>query len=230
MATEIRQTTSSAGLQNRSMAHTAEQKEAWLWAKWLLHKQSSLDSDALSGPSKRALHTAMSELRAEQGRSHRGPIETVSDRPDKAIEYKAILIRDQIAARTAEWKQYLRDPGSKKLFIILRPDLTPAQKAVQASHCAAQFQKQHPHAPWVNGTMVLLEPNQQDRYWSRWAESATFGKKLDQFESYARHKAMQAHYKTFWSEPDMEDKLTAFALLSDYRNQEISRGGDVRLI
>lgn len=209
--------------------YTTEQREAWKGAKWLL-RQPWTDPDALSPESRRALHIAMSELRAEAGRKHRGPIETLAKHEGKLTEYKAILIRDQIAARVAEWKQYLRDPGSKKLFIILRPDLSPAQKAVQASHCAAEFQKQHPHAPWVNGTMVLLEPDTEHRTWKFYQESCTFGKKIDDpFESFIRHTALGKQYKTLWSEPDMEDRLTAAAVLSDFRNQDISKTG-VKLI
>lgn len=193
MATEI-----------KTPRYTPEQREAWQKAKYLL-------KHARSSASRRALHIAMSELRAEQGRKHKGPIETPAKHEGKLIEYKAILIRDSIAARVAEWKQFLRDPGSKKLFIIVDPSLSPAQKAVQAAHCAAEFQKQHPHAPWINGTMVLLEPEGDVP--------------LDRFAQ----RLWWVDYQTAWTEPDMDDQLTAIALLSDFRNQDIGKG-KVRLI
>ena len=210
---------------NTRPTFTTEQKEAWLKAKFTL-KSNPLDPDGISPASRRALHIAMSELRAENGRKHKGPIETLPKAEQKRIQYGWIRKYDAIEERVSQWKQYLKDPSSKKLYIIIRPDLTQAQKAVQASHAAAQFQKEHPFAPWINGTMVLLEPNLESTMWKRMLEF--IGKETDPFEKYVRRT--HASYETFWREPDMKNKLTAYAATSDFRSDQIGSRDELKLI
>lgn len=137
---------------------TIEQKEAWNKAKDLLKIYRGTDEY-------RPLHIAMSELRAENGRTHKGPIERISTNPDKKREYESGIINNKIREHVQEWKEYLRSPDLKKLYIIVRDDLSPSQKAVQASHAAAEFQKRVPHAPWINGTMILMQTNPDDDYY-----------------------------------------------------------------
>jgi hypothetical protein len=204
---------------------TEEQKEAWKKAKKLL-KSTDIGSVA-----KRSLHIAMSELRAEQGRKHKGPIETLAKKPGKLEQYQAGYRNNEIAARVQDWKTYLQDPGARKLYIIVRDDLSPAQKAVQASHCAAEFQKRHPLAPWVNGTMVLLQNNPSDPYFKRFAQVCTAGRiEADPFEHYIRNAFYRAHYTTLWREPDMGNKLTAVAVLSSYQNELNGKTPGIKLV
>lgn len=201
---------------------TAEQKEAWQHAKKLLSTYR-LGKQNISADSHRALHIAMSELRAQNGRQHKGPIETLPKRDEKRVQYLALWAQSQIAARVAEWKAYLTNPGAKKLYILIDNGLTPAQKAVQASHCAAQFQKEHPLAPWVNGTMILLEHDGPMLDWRKNPQT------LDQF---ARNQGWdrEGFWLTLWREPDMEDKITAIAITSDYRADLIGKTRGLKLI
>lgn len=201
---------------------TEEQKEAWKKAKASLKKTGN-----------RSLHIAMSELRAENGRRHRGPIETLPKTPGKLQQYQSIYRSGAIAERVKEWKDYLRNPGAKKLYIIVRDDLSPAQKAVQASHCAAQFQKEHPLAPWINGTMVLLQNDPSDPYFKRYVDNS-FGwpkkKDFDPFTSYVTNVFWRQDYKTYWHEPDLGNKLTAVAVLNAYQNELIGKQPGIKLI
>ncbi len=218
MATEL-------NTNNIKQAHaprfTPEQKEAWQKAKQLLKSGKTFV---------RPLHIAMSELRLEGGRKHKGPIETLPKNQTKLEQYKLALIGQQIRARVDEWKQYLNDPGSKKLYILVREDLTTSQQAVQASHCAAQFTKEHPLAPWINGTMVLLTT---DKAWFRYKPNEkiiTRNGEIDPFEYEFSQHVWLANYKTAWREPDQDNRITAFAYLADFRNEDIGKMRGVKLL
>ena len=210
----------------RSMAErprfSSEQKEAWQKAKDLLKSGKT---------NYRALHIAMSELRKENGRKHKGPIETEPKRDEKLTEYKAKLVSSQMAARVAQWKQYLRDPGSQKLYIIVRNDMETSQKAVQASHAAAEFSKRHPLAPWVNGTMVLLVPDQTSPTFKRYLDTPTrLGREFDPFEQFCKDRFWPFEFQTEWREPDQGNRVTAVALLSCFNNELCSRTHGVKLL
>ena len=179
--------------------YTPEQREAWQKAKALL-KTGKTD--------RRALHIAMSELRAEAGRQHKGPIETLPNSPEKLHEHKV-----------AEWKQYLKDPSSKKLYLIIRPDLTTSQQAVQASHAATQFLKEHPLAPWINGTMVLLTIDTESKTWDRYLNPRFSRPDYDPFEALCRDTLYRFEFKTEWREPDQDNRITAVAALSAFQNE-----------
>lgn len=183
---------------------TEEQKEAWIKCKASLKIRGN-----------RALRIAMSELRQENGRTHRGPIETLPKNPNKLQQYHAIIRNEQLIEKKNKWKEFLTNPGAKKLFIIVDPQLSPAQKAVQASHCAAQFQKEHPLAPWVNGTMILLEPI-QDEWYKRYG--------------FERLVLLSSSWKTVWREPDMGNAVTAIACLPEFRDDEFTNPRCFKLI
>lgn len=202
---------------------TSEQKEAWNKAKDLLKIYRGTAEY-------RPLHIAMSELRAENGRTHKGPIERISKNPDKKREYEAGIINNRIKERVQEWKDYLRSPDLKKLYIIVRDDLSPSQKAVQASHAAAEFQKKLPYAPWINGTMILMQTDPENRIYQSY-KGGRWGFKSearDQFEEYCRD--INPSFKIEWREPDQGDRLTAIAILSNYRNDDLGKMHGIKLL
>lgn len=201
---------------------TPEQKEAWIKAKVLLKSGAEVFS--------RPLHIAMSELRAENGRKHKGPIETLPKHPDKLIEYNAAYKSSDIADRVKQWKEYFRDPGKQKLYIIVRDDLSPAQKAVQASHCAAQFQKEHPNSSWVNGTMVLMQNDSEDAYYQRFSRIRIQRENHDIFQEFIKGTIYGSNFTTYWREPDLGNKLTAVAILSEYNNEKNGQRPGIKLI
>jgi len=43
-----------------------------------------------------------------------------------------------------------------KLYVLVRADLTPSQRAVQAGHAVAEFLLTHKHSKWKNGILVYL--------------------------------------------------------------------------
>jgi hypothetical protein len=216
--------------QLREQRYTNEQREAWAKAKYLLHELRTGHPDALNPASRRALHIAMSEMRAEQGRKHKGPIETLPKHEQKRIQHEAIKRDLALNERVAAWKAFLMDPSSKKLYILIDHTLSPAQKAVQASHAAAQFQKEHPFAPWINGTMVLLECKNKD--------FTNFRGPISMEEWARRNHWIQPNYgggwpttfTTLWSEPDLDNRLTAIAATRDFRTEELGSSEQLRLI
>jgi len=218
MATEIK---INENKQPHAPRFTPEQKEAWHKAKELLKSDKTFV---------RPLHIAMSELRLEGGRKHKGPIETLPKNETKLQQYKQALISEQIRARVDEWKQYLNDPSSKKLYILVRDDLSPSQQAVQASHCAAQFIKEHPLAPWINGTMVLLTVDRANFRYKINEKIKTRNGEIDPFEYEFSNNVWLANYKTAWREPDQGDRVTAFAYLADFRNEDIGKMRGVKLL
>jgi len=179
---------------------TPEQHEAWNKAKLLL--KSLTTSDTLRY---RALHIAMSELRGRY-RKHKGPIETPSKNPNKL---QCRIMTDkyaQLRERVDAWKVYFDNPGAKKLYIICDHTLSESQKAVQSAHAAAQFLKEHPLAPWTNGTLVLLQSD-PDKY----------VKSFDDIINRYYYKGNRNYnYHTEWREEDMNNQITAVVVLDDY--------------
>lgn len=76
----------------------------------------------------------------------------------------------------------------KKLYVIVRSDLSKSQQAVQAAHAVAQFLKDHPDTEWPNGTLVLLKVPSLLRL-IRWMDYA----------------------QSYFIEPDIGDEITAIA-------------------
>ena len=211
---------------------TSEQRIAWLGAKALLkslslqireakgcrklvpHEGTYLGQDAAEAVRRlstryRALHIAMSLLRGQ----------TMVQIEGEGSKFTRLdWSRLQMDARIKEWQEYLKNPGSKKLYIITDATLSPSQQAVQSAHAVAEFQKNHPGAPWVNGTLVLLKltPGNPSEHWNR----------VPKLEDFKTEATMTGDYISTWREPDMGNKITAIALLSEYRNEE--RNGQLR--
>jgi hypothetical protein len=185
---------------NMATTFTPEQKEAWNKAKLLLKTLAGHDTLRY-----RALHIAMSELRGMH-RTHKGPIETPSKNPNKLQCRISTDKNAQLRERIDSWKTYFDNPGAKKLYIICDHELSESQKAVQSAHAAAQFLKEHPFAPWTNGTLVLLQ-TEPDKY------ARSFDEITRRFYYKGSHNW---NYHTDWREPDMNNSITAVAVMHDY--------------
>lgn len=210
---------------------TEEQKEAWQKAKYLLHRLAPNDPDSLPPSSRRALHIAMSELRAEQGRKHKGPIETLPKNEQKRIQHRAIAKTIHLSERVAEWKDYLINPSAKKLYILVDHTLSPSQKAVQASHAAAQFQKEHPFAPWINGTMVLLECKDKafKNFFGGEIPIEEFAQRQHWFTN-VNYGWVPKTYSTIWREPDLDNRITAIAATRDFLTYALGQSDQLKLV
>ncbi len=86
----------------------------------------------------------------------------------------------------------------KKLYVLVRADLTPEQKAVQAGHAVAEYLIKNPTTEWDNGTLVYLSVKNEFEL-GKWAF-----KMEDYSVKYAR-----------FIEPDIGDQTTAIAAISD---------------
>ena len=210
MATEITTTK-----QYHAPRFTPEQKEAWIKAKALLKSGKSFY---------RPLHVAMSELRLESGRKHKGPIETLPKNSERVKQHNLEILNLKIRERVNEWKDYLKDPSSKKLYIIVRDDLDIAQQAVQASHAAAEFVRCNPLAPWINGTVIVMVPDIASRYYTKFINS------LDIFETFVDSIFYFIDFKTIWREPDQDNRITSVALLSEFQNERIGKQKGIKLL
>jgi alpha-beta hydrolase superfamily lysophospholipase len=87
----------------------------------------------------------------------------------------------------------------KKLFVLIRKDLSPSQQAVQAVHGAAEYMKHH--SDWQNGTLVLLGvPDLPDlKVWTSRLETAGIA------------------HSTFF-EPDINEHTSVAAVLDTVSN------------
>ena len=83
-----------------------------------------------------------------------------------------------------------------KLYIIIRDDLTPAHKAVQGGHAVAAWMSKFNYNLWNNGTLIYVTvPNEQWLYlWK------------------GKLEALDLVFAE-WYEPDLDNKLTAIAIL-----------------
>lgn len=92
-----------------------------------------------------------------------------------------------------------------RLYILIREDLSNAQKAVQAGHAIAQWMIEHHHKhEWHNGTLIYLTvPDEQ--VLTEWFEVA---------------QIKQLPCSCF-REPDMNDQMTAIAILADEKSKKM---------
>lgn len=204
---------------NERPVFNAEQKEAWKKAKLLL-KSLVPKKDKIRF---RALHIAMSEMRGKY-KMKQGPIEIESKNPAKAHQRK---VEDQYARlreRVEAWKSYLENPGLKKLFVFTDPSLSDSQKAVQSAHAVAQFQKEHPLAPWSNGTLVLLTPDPSLKLYTRDPDVPI----MVAFKNYNLNEYNNWNYSTIWREEDLDNAITSIVILDDF--QEAGRISGTKML
>jgi len=83
-----------------------------------------------------------------------------------------------------------------KLYVLVRADLTPSQRAVQAGHAVAEFLLKHPTTEWRNGILVYLRMRDEEEL-------------LDWLDTFCYH----GHHHAFFREEDMGDQVTAAAAL-----------------
>lgn len=82
----------------------------------------------------------------------------------------------------------------KKLYILIRKDLSPSQQAVQAGHAVAEFLLRGPKTEWSNGTLVYLGVRNE----------------FDLYDWIHMFDLDNIHYSIF-KEPDRNDEVTAIA-------------------
>jgi len=82
----------------------------------------------------------------------------------------------------------------RRLYALVRKDLSVAQRAVQASHAIAEFLLRGPKTEWDNGTIVILGVKDEGelRTWATWLE------------------VKRTPYTAF-REPDIGNQMTALA-------------------
>lgn len=93
------------------------------------------------------------------------------------------------------WILKTMEPDSKeKLYVVCDETLTPAQQAVQSAHAVAEFLRKYPNTMWSNGHLILLKT----------APHSWLGKIV--IPTYSVCDSAE------FIEPDMGNKVTAFAL------------------
>ncbi len=84
-----------------------------------------------------------------------------------------------------------------KLYVIIRKDLTHAQRAVQAGHAVAEYLLKCSQ-DWQNSTLIYLGVKGE-------TQLKNWGHKLN---------SLNVAYAS-WREPDLENQITAIATLGD---------------
>lgn len=77
----------------------------------------------------------------------------------------------------------------KKLYILVRKDLTIPQQAVQAGHAVAQFVTAYPNNDWNCGALVYLGVNDKYELNDWWNKFSTLETALFYEEYYKEHTA-----------------------------------------
>ena len=90
------------------------------------------------------------------------------------------------------------------MFVIVRKDLSPSQRAVQAGHALAEFLLHGPFSRWNNGTLIYLGI-----------------KGLHQLENLKRRFKEENIQYTEFREPDLNNEVTAIA--TDIPNRYVER-------
>lgn len=94
----------------------------------------------------------------------------------------------------------------KKLYVVVRNDLSRSQQAVQAGHALAEYVLANRNIDWDNGTLVYLSIRDEHEL-----------KDLTERLEYDR-----IHHNSF-REPDMDNQMTAIASLGNNEHFEKMR-------
>jgi hypothetical protein len=82
----------------------------------------------------------------------------------------------------------------KKLYVVVRDDLSFPQKAVQAGHAIAAWMLKFPDSVWKNDTLVLLKADDKKHLTDIWSD-------------------LWRNETAAFFEPDIGDEITAIACL-----------------
>lgn len=83
----------------------------------------------------------------------------------------------------------------KRLYVLIRKDLSRSQQAVQAGHAVAEYLLKRPSTQWDNGTLIYLSVCSEQEL-REWAEK--LGDRC-----------------VWFLEPDIGNQMTALAVESD---------------
>ena len=107
---------------------------------------------------------------------------------------------NQVLITSMILNKYGKQSLMKKLYIIVRKDLSPSQRAVQAGHAVAEFLLRGPNFRWNNGTLIYLGV-----------------KGLKQLENIKRNLEYTGVNYVEFREPDLNNETTAIASEQDCR-------------
>ncbi len=89
----------------------------------------------------------------------------------------------------------------KKLYVLVREDLSKSQQAVQAGHAVAEWMKSYgSRKAWENGTLVYLRGGYDEQ-------------SLEEMYHILDKLTNDGLYIVQFNEPDLDDEMTAFAIL-----------------
>jgi len=83
---------------------------------------------------------------------------------------------------------------NRKIYVLVRRDLSKSQQAVQGGHALAEYLLRGPATLWDNGTLVYLGVRNEGelKFWGRWLKD-------------------KGHQVVDFKEPDRNNELTAIA-------------------
>jgi hypothetical protein len=99
------------------------------------------------------------------------------------------------------WVVESMNPESKKkLYVVVNEKLSSSQQAVQGGHALAEFLRRNPHTQWSNGHLIYLkrQPDYAGNLRAYW------------------HLTSGANEYAEFTEPDLDNKITAFAVFGPY--------------
>ena len=88
----------------------------------------------------------------------------------------------------------------KKLYVIVRRNMSPSQQAVQAGHTVAEYLLNDPYTEWSNGTLIYLGVKDENQLKDWMFKLETLNIKF-----------------TIFREPDIDNQVTAIASLGNNR-------------
>jgi hypothetical protein len=110
------------------------------------------------------------------------------------------IITNQVVISLRKLRIIGKVNSMKKLFVVVRKDLTPSQRAVQAGHALAEYLLHGPNFRWKNEILIYLGV-----------------KDLKQLENVRRKLEFEGIRYSQFKEPDMNNELTALASDEDCR-------------